>query len=113
MATSASRPHANCGWGHYELPQAPCLSSCVPSLACEGETGNGNSDHFRLVHPLPDPPPHAGEGADCGEGRASTPQRYAGHQPMTPFTALLLRDMRLAVRVGGGALMGALFFLIV
>ena len=32
---------------------------------------------------------------------------------MTPFTALLLRDMRLAVRVGGGALMGALFFLIV
>lgn len=32
---------------------------------------------------------------------------------MTPFTALILRDMRLAVRVGGGALMGALFFLIV
>jgi len=32
---------------------------------------------------------------------------------MTPFTALLMRDMRIAVRVGGGALMGALFFLIV
>src|ERR1700742_4240745 len=32
---------------------------------------------------------------------------------MTAFTALLMRDMRLAVRVGGGALMGALFFLIV
>ena len=32
---------------------------------------------------------------------------------MTPFTALLVRDMRIAVRVGGGALMGALFFLIV
>jgi len=32
---------------------------------------------------------------------------------MNPFTALILRDMRLAVRVGGGALMGALFFLIV
>jgi heme exporter protein B len=32
---------------------------------------------------------------------------------MTPFTALIVRDMRLAVRVGGGALMGALFFLIV
>ena len=32
---------------------------------------------------------------------------------MTPFTALLLRDMRISVRVGGGALMGALFFLIV
>src|SRR5690348_11847953 len=32
---------------------------------------------------------------------------------MTAFTALLVRDMRLAIRVGGGALMGALFFLIV
>jgi heme exporter protein B len=32
---------------------------------------------------------------------------------MTAFTALLVRDMRLTVRVGGGAFMGALFFLIV
>jgi heme exporter protein B len=32
---------------------------------------------------------------------------------MTAFAALLVRDMRIAVRVGGGALMGALFFLIV
>ena len=32
---------------------------------------------------------------------------------MRAFTALLVRDMRLAIRVGGGALMGALFFLIV
>jgi heme exporter protein B len=32
---------------------------------------------------------------------------------MTAFTTLLLRDMRLSIRVGGGALMGALFFLIV
>ncbi|HEX3441402.1 MAG TPA: heme exporter protein CcmB [Pseudolabrys sp.] len=32
---------------------------------------------------------------------------------MTAFASLLVRDMRLAVRVGGGALMGALFFLIV
>src|SRR3954451_2800020 len=32
---------------------------------------------------------------------------------MTPLSALLLRDMRLAIRVGGGALMGVLFFLIV
>src|SRR6202140_1703100 len=29
------------------------------------------------------------------------------------FLALVVRDMRLSVRVGGGALMGALFFLIV
>ena len=32
---------------------------------------------------------------------------------MTALAALLLRDMRLAVRVGGGALIGVLFFLIV
>jgi heme exporter protein B len=31
---------------------------------------------------------------------------------MTGFAALILRDMRLAVRVGGGALMGAMFFFI-
>jgi heme exporter protein B len=32
---------------------------------------------------------------------------------MTALTALLVRDMRIAVRVGGGALMGVLFFLVV
>jgi heme exporter protein B len=32
---------------------------------------------------------------------------------MTPLAALFLRDLRLAVRAGGGALIGVLFFLIV
>src|SRR5690349_16366698 len=32
---------------------------------------------------------------------------------MNAFASLVVRDMRLAVRAGGGALMGALFFLIV
>jgi heme exporter protein B len=32
---------------------------------------------------------------------------------MSAFIALFVRDIRLAIRVGGGALMGALFFLIV
>ena len=32
---------------------------------------------------------------------------------MTPLAALLVRDMRLSVRLGGGALVGVLFFLIV
>jgi len=32
---------------------------------------------------------------------------------MTPLSAIFIRDMRLAVRVGGGALMGVLFFLVV
>ena len=32
---------------------------------------------------------------------------------MTPLAALLVRDMRIAVRVGGGALIGVLFFVVV
>jgi heme exporter protein B len=32
---------------------------------------------------------------------------------MTPLIAVLVRDMRMAVRVGGGALIGVLFFLVV
>jgi heme exporter protein B len=32
---------------------------------------------------------------------------------MNPLAALLLRDMRIAVRVGGGALIGVLFFVVV
>jgi heme exporter protein B len=32
---------------------------------------------------------------------------------MSPLTAMLVRDIRLAMRVGGGALIGVLFFLIV
>jgi heme exporter protein B len=32
---------------------------------------------------------------------------------MTALTALLMRDMRIAVRVGGGALIGVLFFVVV
>lgn len=32
---------------------------------------------------------------------------------MTPLAAVLVRDIRIAVRVGGGALMGVLFFLVV
>jgi len=32
---------------------------------------------------------------------------------MTPLTAVLIRDVRIAMRVGGGALMGVLFFLVV
>ncbi|MGZ9106027.1 MAG: heme exporter protein CcmB, partial [Rhodoplanes sp.] len=32
---------------------------------------------------------------------------------MIPLRALLLRDMRIAIRIGGGAMMGVLFFLVV
>src|SRR4029077_6737873 len=36
----------------------------------------------------------------------------SGHT-MTPLTALLVRDMRIAVRVGGGAMIGVFFFVCV
>jgi heme exporter protein B len=45
-------------------------------------------------------------------GRRSA-EAPGGRHRMTALSALLLRDMRLAVRVGGGALIGVLFFLIV
>ena len=51
------------------------------------------------MHPLP----------LAGEGKA----RLGPRLTMTSLSALLQRDMRLAVRIGGGALMGVLFFLIV
>src|SRR5205823_9501369 len=44
------------------------------------------------------------------DGRQGTP---AGGGAMTALRALLVRDMRIAVRIGGGALMGVLFFLAV
>src|SRR5438270_673687 len=47
-----------------------------------------------------------------GAARESLPAAIQA-RPMTALSALLVRDMRLAVRVGGGALIGVLFFLIV
>src|ERR1700755_1597499 len=49
-----------------------------------------------------------GEGTAPGAAGGSTDAAA-----MTALCALLVRDLRLAVRVGGGALIGVLFFLIV
>src|SRR5260370_12470801 len=47
-------------------------------------------------------------------GRRNSPwAAESADTAMTALSALLVRDMRLAVRVGGGALIGVLFFLIV
>ena len=55
--------------------------------------------------------------ASGGNARADRARRHpgaaVGREPVTALTAILLRDLRLAVRVGGGALIGVLFFLIV
>src|SRR5882672_10570110 len=42
---------------------APCSRHSVPSPACGGETGRGHASRLAQAHPLPDPPPQAGEGA--------------------------------------------------
>src|SRR6202021_3282137 len=44
---------------------------------------------------------------------ASRSGRIAPGRGMMALRAILLRDMRIAVRIGGGALMGVLFFLAV
>ena len=67
--------------------------------------------HARTISPAAassSPPTHGPLGLD-GAQRAAR----LGERRMTALAALLLRDMRLAVRVGGGALIGVLFFLIV
>jgi heme exporter protein B len=50
--------------------------------------------------------------------QTNTPAREAielsaWSRPLTALRALLVRDMRIAVRIGGGAMMGVLFFLVV
>src|SRR5205814_10562680 len=55
-------------------------------------------------HPHPRPLPTRGRREEGAGGEGS---------PMNALSALMLRDMRLAVRLGGGALIGVLFFLIV
>src|SRR5208282_6047194 len=45
--------------------------------------------------------------------RAEAQRARTGAASMSALTALLVRDMRIAVRVGGGALIGVLFFLVV
>ena len=46
-------------------------------------------------------------------GLDQTQESAAGRTAMTALAAILIRDMRIAMRVGGGALMGVLFFLVV
>ncbi len=64
-----------------------------------------------------DAPPSRRRRHDRGGGartdRTRTRARTENGAGMSAFIALVVRDMRLAIRVGGGALMGALFFLIV
>src|SRR5438132_13041149 len=97
-------PPASCDWGRCRdgslqatrsgqlsrLRWAAAYCSCRAASAPLPLKGGGDRSE------LP------GERAVCGSASA-----------MTALAALLVRDMRLAVRVGGGALMGVLFFLLV
>src|SRR5207248_5580642 len=51
-----------------------------------------------------------GEGSDCGSTPAGCGSELGG---MSALGALLVRDTQVAVRVGGSAMMGVLFFLLV
>src|SRR6266700_1925578 len=113
MLRSGSIPPASCAWGRC-FRDCSCLSTRSLHLsrlrgrsagALCAAAGRGSFGASPLRGPLPTPPPQAGEGCACGCACELA--------PMTALAALLLRDMRLAVRVGGGALMGVLFFLLV
>ena len=85
-------------------------------------------DFFKLAPPpTPDPSPpraftrvfdalwrfaHGWRGAARGTTESNTISD-CGESSMTALAAIFLRDMRLSVRLGGGALVGVLFFLIV
>src|SRR6266566_5087523 len=113
MLRSGSIPPGSCAWGRC-FRDCSCLSTRSLHLsrlrgrsagALCAAAGRGSFGASPLRGPLPTPPPQAGEGCACGCACELA--------PMTALAALLLRDMRLAVRVGGGALMGVLFFLLV
>src|SRR6266566_1986913 len=113
MLRSGSILPGSCAWGRC-CRDCSCLSTRSLHLsrlrgrsagALCAAAGRGSFGASPLRGPLPIPPPQAGEGGACGCACELA--------PMTALAALLLRDMRLAVRVGGGALMGVLFFLLV
>src|SRR5262249_40042953 len=103
-------------------------SFSAPLTRRSGSTGCRNSgwgalfehDLFRPGFARRSAKPNDGQcqGLRAGGKPVPTPHQVRGrlfrdHAPMAALSALLRRDMRLAVRVGGGALMGVLFFLIV
>src|SRR6266516_4590441 len=133
LRSGSSRP-ASCDWGNSH--DRACLAtrslylsrlrgrSACASSAQVGRGSFGVSPEGGLipipppaelgcsqVRPIMDWPTSETSDLGAGEGRARGHAREL--HPMTALSALLLRDMRLAVRVGGGALMGVLFFLLV
>src|SRR5205807_39195 len=77
-----------------ELPRANCGSEVR-------REGTIPSNNFAGTTTLPDPPLQGGK-----EQQAAVPR-------MTALAALICRDVKIALRVGGGALIGVLFFLTV
>src|SRR5262245_50714839 len=78
-----------------------------PGAAGRGHAGpSGRGRNHSRRHPWPD--------RSCRRQGTAARRGVAGRRGrMTAVTALLMRDMRLAVRLGGGAPIGVLFFLIV
>src|SRR5262249_15032243 len=117
MRRSASMLPASCAWGACRNGQY-LSAGTLPLSRLRGRSpralargGRGPSRPDAAHSPLPIPPPLAGEGGACGTPAVKAADR--SHLPMTALRALLMRGLRLAVRVRGGALMGVLFFLLV
>src|SRR5229473_882231 len=138
MLRSGSIPPGSCAWGRCR--DRACLSACSGYLPpCGGgrlarqpksaiadfgvhigqvgnirlgmrEPGGGCFCWSQRVPPSPSLP-HKGGGRRVWHALGQI--RRSESSPLTALAARLLRDTRLAVRVGGGALMGVLFFLLV
>jgi tRNA pseudouridine32 synthase / 23S rRNA pseudouridine746 synthase len=70
-----------------ELDVAGDRASSVPSPACGGGTGRGPAERTGQTHPLPTPPPQAGEGARPSQGKR------VDSQQAQPLTWLLLEPV--------------------
>src|SRR5258708_6374330 len=126
---STGHPHHARGRG--EEARHCSLRSLPP---CGGGSGRGvpHGAHHRFAHscafpepshpsntscmatPLPDPPPQGGREPTMPAARSSNATHCRAAVPlMTGLAALIRRDIRIALRVGGGALIGVLFFLTV
>src|SRR3954451_7773321 len=99
---------ANCGWeGRCERIASDCRATTprvVPAQA-------GTHTPYRLVSAVGQRPSFICEAR--GYGSPPARGRLVERSPMTALAALIRRDIRIALRVGGGALIGMLFFLTV
>src|SRR5213593_2397157 len=83
LGLSSAAGRGACSLRVVEYDYAPASTRSrhiVPSPACGGGTGRGHIRRFVPPHPLPNPPPQAGEGVDRVRGAISARAAGAGAQ---------------------------------